>query len=188
MVTYHGWGYHGLGYHFYGSVAPAVLKDSIGGQLVIANAVVAALGADLSWEFYNQPIGSTLILFLLDVGPTYRGIAGDAAEQSFRALRSDLLGTASTNFLGGEVGITLFVQDVRVGVSTYYFGGHVPGLSRLQAVFGVSVSDAFLSARSVRRHNLGLEGASAPAPAAPNVPAFSTPTVDNTGVHFKWGM
>lgn len=149
-------GNHGFGLHFYGSVTPAEFEASVSGTEESASAVVEALGAQASWEFYNQSLGATAISVVADLGLAGRAIGGDVASPSNRPLRNQLLATNSTNFGGLEAGLTLFVKDVRVGVSMYFFPGNVPGLSHAQAVFGVSVSDEFLSARSRKAHNLGL--------------------------------
>jgi len=146
--------FNGAGFHIYGSVSPAILIDSTTGRQ--ANAVIAALGAQASWEVYNQTVSGTAVSTVFDLGPSLRTLVGDIANSANDGLRDSLLATKTKQFVGVEAGMTLFVKDVRVGVSTYYFGGNVAGLSHVQAVFGVSVYDAVIDARSRRAGALGL--------------------------------
>lgn len=136
----------GWGWHLYVSGAPAAWADTLTSGKPVVGGFVAAAGASLSREVYNQDVQGTSVSLVFDLGPTARAIEGNLTDgPTAEAFRERLLGTSKTFFVGGEAGMTLQVKEVRLGVSYYLFGGSIPGLSRGQAVFGFSVANGFFA-------------------------------------------
>jgi hypothetical protein len=140
------WGQFGV--HGYVSGAPNFFLDSNSSGVKTVQAFNVALGAQFSMEVFNQDVQGTSLSVLLDAGPTLRAIGGDLASSANDTLRRRLLTTSGLVFGGAELGLTVALKEVRLGVSTYFFGGNVPGLSHGQAVFGFAVANAFFAGRA----------------------------------------
>lgn len=146
-----GWGWHG-----YVSGAPTVWQDTLTAGRLSSGGFVAALGAQLSREVYNQDVAGTSVSLVFDAGPTLRIIQGNLSGAG-SDLRSKLLGSGHRSFFGGELGMSLQVKEVRLGVSYYLFPGSIDGLSRGQAVFGFSVANSFFAGRASKAKFVAAE-------------------------------
>jgi len=141
---------NGWGWHTYLSGAPVTWADTASTAKTSFGAFVVAAGAQVSREVYNQDVAGTSVSLVFDAGPALRVIQGDLSGTAgdAQSARRRLLTTGSTTFLGAEAGMSLQVKEVRLGVSYYFFGGEISGLSKGQAVFGFAVANSFFAGRA----------------------------------------
>ncbi len=145
-------GSNGTGMHVYLSGAPMAWVDTTPSAPKQERGLALGAGAQLSREVYYQEFdNSTTVGLIFDAGVVARSIHGDLSSPRSDALRSKLLGTNRRSFIGAELGATLQVREVRLGVSYYLFGGDVPGLSKGQAVFGFAVANSIFSSRAAKK-------------------------------------
>ena len=81
---------------------------------------------------------------LLDVGLAVRAIGGDIASAGNQTKLDAAIGGSKFR-MGFELGLQLSINGAKAGLTYYYFGGDVAGLSRGQVVAGFAVQSALFS-------------------------------------------
>ncbi|NOT08021.1 MAG: hypothetical protein HOP28_07435 [Gemmatimonadales bacterium] len=97
-----------------------------------------ALGGHVSGDDARR---NSAVVALLDIGVAVRGVGGDIASPPNREQYAQAFG-GNTLRIGLELGLQLAVNGAKAGLTYYYFGGSVSGLSRGQVVAGISVQSA----------------------------------------------
>ncbi len=97
----------------------------------------------LSWKFYGKKTDKLNVMLSGDFGLTYRGIFGDAANNT--DIKQAIFGITKTNYWGTEFNIDLWLNDTKFFFGLpYIMGEKVKGLTSGQFVFGTAVSGTVL--------------------------------------------
>jgi len=80
-----------------------------------------------------------------DLGVAMRGLGGEIARKSLATVRDSVLGSAKTEWIGLQIGLTAQLGYISASASYYHFPGSVPGLSGGLSVVMLSVRPPLFS-------------------------------------------
>lgn len=145
-----------FGAHFYLSVASTRWAtefsppDSATGDSLVAattDAAIMGLGAQLTLEVINGELSNTPIYAAVDFGVSARQLFGDIAnsEAEAEALKRRLYGSTRETFVGLELGLVIQVNNIKSGLTYYFYDGDSRGLTDGQVVAGFGIQSNLFS-------------------------------------------
>lgn len=145
-----------FGAHFYMSVAStrwatefSPPDSATGDSLVSAttDAAIMGVGAQLTIEILNGELSNTPIYAAIDFGVSARQLFGDIAnsEAEAQALKQRLYGSTRETFAGLELGLVIQVNNIKAGLTYYFYDGDSRGLTDGQVVAGFGIQSNIFS-------------------------------------------
>lgn len=125
-------------WHLYTAVA-ASDWDSAGTPI---RAVLFGLSALRVFTPISNKVGGSRVGLSIELGPSMRIIGGDVTLTRHKQFRSTAVGSTKNTFIGVELGMQIYIQDIAASLQLYRFAkgdAEVAGLTRTQLLASVNV-------------------------------------------------